>query len=125
MNIDQEFIQKIKAELEEKREKVLKELSAITETESLDTKKSQAVFPDRGATEDENAQEVAAYSDNLSLERALKDSLKDIEKALTAIQDGSYGTCMYCGQPIDAKRLLARPTSSSCIECKKRLKGED
>lgn len=124
-HLDQDFIQNIKSQLEENKEKVLKELGAITDTDSLDPQKSQALFPDRGDTEDENAQEVAAYSDNLSLERTLKSSLKDIEKALTSIENDSYGACKHCGQPIDEKRLLARPTSSSCVECKKRLKGED
>ncbi|MFA5022441.1 MAG: hypothetical protein WC508_05165 [Patescibacteria group bacterium] len=32
--------------------------------------------------------------------------------------------CKYCGQVIEEKRLMIRPTSSSCVACKKKLQGE-
>jgi DnaK suppressor protein len=54
----------------------------------------------------------------------LEDELNDTIKALKAIESGKYGICKYCGKPIDEKRLIARPTSSSCIECKKTLTQE-
>ena len=34
------------------------------------------------------------------------------------------GICKYCDQPIDEKRLRARPTSGACISCKKTLTDE-
>jgi RNA polymerase-binding transcription factor DksA len=81
-------------------------------------------FPNMGDKEDENAEEVATYSTNLTLERTLESQLRDVEKALARIADGSYGICKYCGKNIDEKRLRARPASSSCIECKKGFKME-
>ncbi len=81
-------------------------------------------FPDHGDSEDENAAEVAEFSDNLSLESELEDGLKDIKSALKAIENGTYGQCKYCKQVIDVQRLLARPTSTSCIACKKTLTQE-
>ena len=44
--------------------------------------------------------------------------LKKIEEALAKIHTGSYGDCDSCGDPIELKRLEARPTASLCIECK-------
>lgn len=81
-------------------------------------------FPNMGEKEDENASEVAQFSDNLSLEDELEKALRDVESALKTITDGTYGTCKYCKQPIDERRLRARPTSSSCIQCKKTLTQE-
>jgi len=44
--------------------------------------------------------------------------LNKIEKTLEAIERGVYGECESCGEPIGAKRLLARPVASLCIDCK-------
>ena len=81
-------------------------------------------FPNLGDKEDENAAEVAAYSDNLSLEQELERQLRDVNSALAAMVKGFYGICKYCKQEIDPARLKARPTSSSCIDCKKTLTQE-
>lgn len=77
-----------------------------------------------GDKEDESADKVAEISDNLSLENELSAAIRDIHSALKAIANGSYGTCKYCKQPIDEARLRVRPTSTSCVACKKTLTQE-
>ena len=44
--------------------------------------------------------------------------LGKISRALGAIDDGSFGYCEECGDPVGVARLLARPVASLCIECK-------
>ena len=44
--------------------------------------------------------------------------LQKIEKALKKIDDGSFGTCENCEEPISVKRLEARPETTLCIRCK-------
>lgn len=44
--------------------------------------------------------------------------LGKISRALEGIEDGSFGYCEECGDPIGVARLLARPVASLCIECK-------
>ena len=83
-----------------------------------------ADFPSHGDKEDENAAEVAEFSDNLSLGSELESALKDVHSALRAVESGAYGKCKYCQQEIDTQRLLARPTSTSCLACKKTLTQE-
>lgn len=94
----------------------------------FDAKEGAAVyevnFPHIGDKDDENAAEVDTYSTNLALERTLRSALRDVEGALSRIDKGEYGLCKYCGKEIDQNRLLARPASSACIECKKRLTQE-
>ena len=85
---------------------------------------TQVDFKDVGNEEGDNASEVAQFSDNLSLEEELEKALRDIASAIKMIEAGTYGTCKYCKLPIDERRLLARPTSSSCIQCKKPLTQE-
>jgi DnaK suppressor protein len=43
--------------------------------------------------------------------------LRNVKTALRRIQDGSYGTCMRCDEPISAKRLEAVPWAGYCIRC--------
>src|SRR4051794_25612871 len=43
-----------------------------------------------------------------------------LRQALARIEDGSYGECEECGQPIGALRLLARPEARLCIACQTR-----
>lgn len=44
--------------------------------------------------------------------------LKKIDSALTRIQEGTFGLCEDCEEPIEIARLEARPTSTFCVPCK-------
>jgi len=46
--------------------------------------------------------------------------LQAIDAALQRIEDGTYGICQNCGQPIGAERLEALPWTTRCIDCKRR-----
>ncbi|MBI5809569.1 MAG: RNA polymerase-binding protein DksA [Deltaproteobacteria bacterium] len=48
-----------------------------------------------------------------------------IKEAMARIDDGSYGICELCGEPISEKRLEARPVTTCCIECKKEEEEQD
>ena len=39
-----------------------------------------------------------------------------IQRALAKIEEGTYGCCDVCGQPINPKRMAAMPESNLCIE---------
>jgi YteA family regulatory protein len=53
---------------------------------------------------------------DIALNEHLEDELKDINKALQAIDNGTYGKCERCGKDIPLERLEALPTTSFCIE---------
>lgn len=44
--------------------------------------------------------------------------INKIKKAVGKIEDESFGFCEVCGEPVDFKRLEARPVTTHCIECK-------
>jgi RNA polymerase-binding transcription factor DksA len=50
------------------------------------------------------------------VERELAE-LRDIDLALVALADKSYGNCSECGSPIDPRRLDAQPAALRCREC--------
>jgi DnaK suppressor protein len=41
-----------------------------------------------------------------------------MQEAIRRIDDGTFGICDDCSGPISEKRLLARPVTTQCIDCK-------
>jgi len=41
-----------------------------------------------------------------------------IQEAIKRLDDGVFGICDVCGGPISEKRLIARPVTTQCIQCK-------
>ncbi|GCD89928.1 TraR/DksA C4-type zinc finger protein [Nocardioides sp. LS1] len=48
--------------------------------------------------------------------------LAEVEAAIQRLEDGTYGTCERCGQPIGKARLEARPAAATCIGCASALR---
>ncbi len=54
-----------------------------------------------------------------------KSLLSKLDLALKKIEDGSFGVCEICDEPIGKKRLEARPETSLCIKCKEDQEREE
>ncbi|MCX6103987.1 MAG: TraR/DksA C4-type zinc finger protein [Proteobacteria bacterium] len=73
---------------------------------------------------DDLADEVDLASSELNQNVALKlrdrerSLLQKIESALSKIEEGTFGICEGCEEPIELKRLEARPMADLCIGCK-------
>jgi DnaK suppressor protein len=51
--------------------------------------------------------------------------IKKIRSCLLAIEEGTYGICEDCEEPIAIERLRARPVTSYCITCKSRREAHE
>ncbi len=56
----------------------------------------------------------------MSLANNAREMLDQSKLALRHIQQGSYGSCDNCGQPIGKYRLQAFPRATLCVTCKQR-----
>lgn len=56
----------------------------------------------------------------MSLAASHREMLNQTARALVRIQDGTYGVCENCGNPIGKARLLAFPRATLCVTCKQR-----
>ncbi len=56
----------------------------------------------------------------MSLANNAREMLAQTERALGRIEDGSYGVCESCGQPIGKLRVMAFPRATLCLPCKQR-----
>ena len=55
---------------------------------------------------------------DLSLVNNLRDLMERIDKALAKMDDGTYGLCDRCGNPIEKLRLKALPYANLCLKDK-------
>jgi len=69
---------------------------------------------------DENFADSAAVSaeqgEAQALASRLREQLDDVERALTRLDEGTYGACEVCGNPIGEPRLEAMPATRFCID---------
>ncbi len=57
------------------------------------------------------------YMSAMSAE-AGSETIRDIQRALRKLREGTYGKCDDCGGRIGKRRLQARPFAALCIQCK-------
>jgi DnaK suppressor protein len=46
--------------------------------------------------------------------------LRQVEDALERLDQGEYGTCAHCREPIGSKRLKAIPWARYCVDCQEK-----
>ena len=111
----------LKARLEREQKRLKGELEQLKSTiRPADERREGSPFGKR----EEEATESFELERRLTLEKRLREQLADVEHALQKFEDGSYGFCDNCGQPIDPARLEALPHASLCLDCKARLAKE-
>ncbi len=52
-----------------------------------------------------------------NVEGSAQKEAQQIHAAIGRIDDGTYGECSTCGEPIGAKRLQALPFATQCMDC--------
>ncbi len=103
-------LKQIKALLQSK----INELMAEAGKTVIDMAGQEEKLPDLN---DRASQEAELNLEIRIRERERKLILK-MRETIERIDAGLYGTCEECGEPIGVKRLLARPVTVLCIECK-------
>ena len=90
----------------------------LEEIESSTFSQAQSDLSGEMAFDDEYADAGTATFErerDLSLENNVHDLLGKIEKALSRMDEGTYGVCERCGKPIEKARLKALPYANLCI----------
>jgi DnaK suppressor protein len=64
----------------------------------------------------DSGQVAAEQGENKVLASSLREQLDDVEEALAKLDDGTYGSCEVCGEPIGEARLEAMPATRFCIK---------
>ena len=92
-----------RAALQEEREQLK---SQLTDLGAVDYDEN---FADSG-------QVAAEQGEHRAIVGRLQETLRDVERALAKLDDGSYGKCEVCGEEIAEPRLEAMPATRFCID---------
>jgi DnaK suppressor protein len=108
-------------DLEQVRSALLEKRASIEERLAVMKKP-----PERGSTigfgkriGDGTSEAVSRISE-VALADDLEITASGVDRALEKIEEGTYGICDGCGEPIAAGRLKVSPASSLCIGCAQR-----
>jgi RNA polymerase-binding protein DksA len=105
----------LRSRLEAERKRLIEELEQQkASASSTDERREGSPFGKR----EEEATETLELEKRLALEKRINEQLADVEHALHKFEEGTYGLCDSCGQPIDPARLEALPQASLCMQCK-------
>lgn len=114
------------------KEKELSQLKALLEDQLADlVKKADSTVSELLALDNNLAdfidQATADTDRNFNLRIRDRESklIKKIKTSLDRIDNGTYGICQLCGDDISMKRLMARPVTTYCIECKTRMEEDE
>jgi DnaK suppressor protein len=93
-------------EIESTRERLRREGENMTDSELSNVDQHPA----------DTATEMHEQEIGQTTEVMLDEEEKRIAEALRALDDGTYGKCVECGQEIPRERLEARPDAVRCVE---------
>ena len=97
--------------LKDRKEQILKNLSDVKEE-----------ITELQAQELSDEGDFASANSDTLVESAIivqqQTELGEIEKALTKIENGEYGICEMCEDPIGFQRLKVKPHAVYCIDCR-------
>jgi DnaK suppressor protein len=95
------------------RASLLGDMTQMEDDTLKDHRKTMSIPTDR----EEIGSDTTDQELTVSLLGSDKDVLDQIETALQRIEDGGYGRCEECGEPIPKNRLDAVPYAADCERC--------
>jgi RNA polymerase-binding transcription factor len=102
----------------EKYRRLLEDKKASLSSDLAKTRSAEEETTEE-ATQDIADKAVSSYTREFlySLTDGERSTLLQIDDAIVRIDDGTYGMCINCGQPMAEKRLTAVPWAPYCVEC--------
>jgi DnaK suppressor protein len=101
----------VRSDLEDRRERTSKRVAILAKRPELGSAQGFGKRIGDGTTE------AISRLTEIGVGRSLESTLARTERALSKLDEGSYGSCDVCGQPIAPARLRALPDSTMCLAC--------
>ncbi len=110
-----------KSRLQEERQRTLDEIGRLRSYMEIGVEER---IVDAGEDSVDAAADVYEREKTLAIIQTLENKLAGIDRALKAADQGSYGICEICGQPIDPDRLEFMPQTTTCVNCQRKLERQ-
>ena len=111
MTDDELDLDAIRRELEARRRSTTDRVATLAERPELGAAQGFGKRIGDGTTE------AISRLTEIGVGRSLETALARTERALAKLDEGTYGTCDACGEPIPPARLRAMPDSVLCVAC--------
>jgi DnaK suppressor protein len=112
------------AELKKVSQQLQQEVAGLTadiaEAESAIAERLGDAAVDAGDDPADAGAKTFQREHELALTQNARELLALTERALARMDDGTFGVCESCGQPIGKARLQAFPRATLCVTCKQR-----
>ena len=101
----------IRSELVDRRDRARETIAGLAKT------------PERGTAQGfgkrigDGTVEAISRLTEIGVGTSLEAGLERTERALAKLDEGTYGRCDVCGEPIAPKRLAAMPDAVTCVTC--------
>ena len=118
--LDPKIQEELKQKLLAEKARLEKNLATAETSQKGADREYQTAFPELERDQEENADEMEMYEDNLATDEVLKSELKKINSSLSDMENGTYGICKNCHQDIPLERLKAYPQATTCLNCQKK-----
>jgi DnaK suppressor protein len=107
-------LEEVQALLEARRRQLADELAGLTRPPEAGPNLSFGKRIGEGTTE------AVERISSTAAARSIAGTLAEIDRALEKVDEGTYGQCDNCGQPIGSERLEAIPFATLCVTCSAR-----
>ncbi len=106
-----------KTQLEEEKKRLMTELALLGKRDAAtgEWEAKPEAFDQNEIDDNQQASRFEDYEERTALIEPLETQLQDVEKALQAIENGTYGKCTVCGAQIEEARLSANPSAATCM----------
>jgi RNA polymerase-binding transcription factor len=104
----------VRGRLLAERERLLQLRIAAQHVAAISAQEAQS-RPLQNDTLAETAAGLYEMEKDIDLLMRISEELLDVTDAMQRVDDGTYGVCEMCGEPIDPERLAVMPAARRCV----------
>jgi DnaK suppressor protein len=117
-------MEELKNKLEEEKkflESELQSIATVDKTGDWETKMDSDINIQEVQDEADMADRSEEYEERSSLLKSLEKRFADVNKALSKIENKTFGSCEVCGKEIEEDRLAVHPSATTCKVCMNKI----
>ena len=119
--LDREFIEEQRGRLEELRAELVRMVEGLEEDQRFRAEEEED-FTEHDSGD--MSQSLFTREMDATVEQTIEKRLRNVERALQKIEEGTYGICDDTGEPIPRGRLEAMPEAIYTVEAQQRRERE-
>jgi len=108
--------EKIKAALDERLAELRDEYNSTLE--EITELQRDRLTDSAGDDQADTGTKTFEREQEITLANNILERVTQVERALERLDEGGYGWCERCGNPIPVERLAAYPSATLCVTCK-------